>query len=445
MTAAMLGVVRKRRSVNRRGVAAVVLLALCLPAASMPNDPLADRQYHLRRVRAFEAWDATRGRKQVIAVLDTGVDRKHPDLAGQLVPGIDLVDRGTPPDDANGHGTFVAGIAVAVRNNNEGGTGVAPRANVMPVRVLDDKGRGTSDVVAEGIRWATREGATVINLSLADVPGQARAPTNLITTDVELAIRQAVLHGVVVVAAAGNEGENSTPYNRDLPAVVVGATTRRDRVWEHSNYDDRTLFAPGVGIISTYVATPYAAADGTSFAAPMVAAAAALLRSDGFTESETRRRLTRTARPVGRGAGRVDVAAALGVAKRVRTEPRTADDAQTSPSKRRPGQPRPVPQPSPVESVPQRGEPPPSVSEDAQEDDPGPERRKVAAVPGTTEGQASPSPVPEPTAGGEGALGQGPAQPPPSPAPVWPIGVAGVLLFSLTVALAGYLTARRSV
>ena len=95
--------------------------------------------------------------------------------------------------------------------------GVAPRAKVMPVRVLDDEGKGTSDVVADGIRWATREGATVINLSLADVPGQEQPATALITTDVELAIRQAALDGVVVVAAAGNEGEDSTPYARICP------------------------------------------------------------------------------------------------------------------------------------------------------------------------------------------------------------------------------------
>lgn len=434
----------QRGSLSRRGTAALVLLALCLLGASPTDDPLADRQYHLRKVRAFDAWEATRGRKQIIAVLDTGVDLEHPDLQNRLVPGVDLVDRNTPPDDGNGHGTFVAGVAVATMNNGKGGVGVAPRARVMPVRVLDDEGMGTSDVVAEGIRWATREGATVINLSLADVPGQRRPPTALITTDVELAIRQAVLADVSVVAAAGNEGEDSTPYNRDLPALIVGATTRRDAVWEHSNYDDQTLFAPGVGIISTYVDTPYAAADGTSFAAPIVAAGAAMLRSDGYDEEDTRRRLIRTARPIQEGVGRVDIAAALGVARRVRTQASPPpDDGKSEKPAAKPRRPQPVRQPSPVAPIPQEA-PPVDASEPTEEPVRKRDRNVAAVEPIPTEAMEDPSPLPEPTAADEHVLAE-PAPPPSGPPPSWPVVVAGVLLFAVVVAFAGYATARRSV
>ena len=426
---------QQRGSASWRGIAVLVLLALCLVGAAAPDDPLVDRQYHLRRVRAYESWDVARGLNQVIAVLDTGVDLDHPDLKGKLVRGVDLVDRNTPPDDKNGHGTFVAGIAVATMNNDEGGVGVAPRAKVMPIRVLDDEGKGTSDVVADGIRWATREGATVINLSLADVPGQRRPPTALITTDVELAIRQAVMAGVTVVAAAGNEGENSTPYSQDLPALIVGATTRRDQLWEHSNFDDRTLFAPGVGIVSTYVGTPYAAADGTSFSAPIVAAGAALLRSKGRDDETTRRRLYRTARPVGKGVGRVDLAAALGVAKRVRSEPAPPKETESEePPKRKP---KPVTQPSPIAEDPPRKKPVPSEAQ------PKPPKRKVAAANPKPTKSPRPTPAEVPSDEGDGTLALGPDEPP-GGSPAWPLAVAGALLFGVVVGLAGYVTSRRS-
>ncbi|MGH3666245.1 MAG: S8 family serine peptidase, partial [Egibacteraceae bacterium] len=122
--------------------------------ASAPTaDPLAQRQYHLRTVRALAAWSAGRGAGLVVAVVDTGVALDHPDLAGRLVRGVDLVDRGTRPRDENGHGTLVAGVLAATPGTGEGVAGAAPRARIMPVRVLDARGRGTSDVVAEGIRW----------------------------------------------------------------------------------------------------------------------------------------------------------------------------------------------------------------------------------------------------------------------------------------------------
>ena len=423
---------------------ALLLLGAAAPSAP-PDDPLYDRQYHLRRVRAPEAWDVRRGGELVVAVLDTGVYLRHPDLAGRLVPGIDLVDRGTPPADENGHGTFVAGVIAATLNNGKGGAGVAPKAKVMPVRVLDEDGKGTSDIVAEGIRYATRNGATVINLSLADVPGQDRPATSLITTDVELAIRQAALDGVVVVAAAGNEGKPTTPYAEDLPALIVGATDRRDRVWEHSSYDDRTLFAPGVGIISTYVGDPYAAADGTSFSTPIVAAGAVMLRQHGLTGQQTRRRLAATARPVGEGVGRVDIAAALGVAPRVRSTPQPRPSEQRQPQSNanddddEPARPRPVTEPSPV--VPPPVKPPAPPSEAPPPKRAKPPRKVAQAQPPTP---ASGPTVKPPRAAPASEIADLPAEPMGSSDPVWPLVVAGGLLFAVAVSLAGYVAARRS-
>ncbi len=315
-----------RRQRSRAWAALVVVLSL-LTLGAAPDDPLVDRQYHLRTVHAFRSWDVGRGAGIVVAVVDTGVDGAHPDLRGRLVGGVDLVDRGTAPDDPNGHGTLVAGIVAATAGNGEGGAGGAPDAAIMPVRVLDATGEGSSDVVAEGIRWAADHGAHIINLSLAEVAGQQQSPSALITRDVEFAIRQAALKGVLVVAAAGNDGADRTPYAEGVPALVVGATDARDRVWVESNRDEDTLFAPGVGIVSTYRGG-YAVADGTSFAAPVVAAGGALLRARGLSSAAARERLVDTARPIGTGVGRVDYAAALGITR----APQPSPTPQSSPA-----------------------------------------------------------------------------------------------------------------
>ena len=421
--------------------AAIVLLVMALLAAAAPEDPLVRRQYHLRTVRALDAWDVGRGAGQVIAVLDTGVALRHPDLKGRLVPGIDLVDEGTRPRDRNGHGTFVAGVAVAVADNAQGGAGLAPRAKVMPVRVLDDEGVGTSDVVARGIRWAARNGATVINLSLADVPGQRRSATDLITTDVELAIRQAALDGIVVVAAAGNDGKDETPYAEDLPALVVGATDKHDALWEHTNHDDSTLFAPGVDIVSTYVGDPYAIADGTSFATPIVAAAAALLLQQGADGDEARRLLAETARPVGAGVGRVDIAAATGVAPPDRTRPSPRPTSQEQ-------RPRRQPRPEPV--APKPVEPPPPESQDVAVEPPQQSAEQAEPPPAVEEEPRpleEPSPLPPPTAAAAGRPSQAADlaadEGVQGEVPWWPFAVAGALLFVLVVAIGGQLAARR--
>ena len=276
--------------------AVLVLSALLVAAVPPPNDPLVPEQWHLPHVGAFDLWSGGRGAGTVVAVVDTGVDGTHPDLQGRVTSGIDLVNRGTPPDDPNGHGTLVAGVIAATAGNAIGGAGVAPVTVIMPVRVLDAAGNGTSREVAEGIRWAAANGAHVINLSLAEAPGMVGDPSRVIGSDVEAAINEAHARGAVVVAASGNEGRLSTPYSPGLPVIVVGASDRGDGVWPHSNRDERTLFAPGVEIISTYTQHGYARSDGTSFAAPIVSAGAAVLRGVGLRGEEIRERLLSTAR-----------------------------------------------------------------------------------------------------------------------------------------------------
>jgi subtilisin family serine protease len=295
----------------------VALLALPLLGAAAPSDPLASQQWHLTKVGAAVAWDGGRGGGVVVAVIDTGVDLDHPDLRDRLVQGIDLVDEGTPPDDPQGHGTLVAGIIAADADNGQGVAGIAPRARIMPVRVLDDEGRGTPATVAAGIRWAADHGASVINLSLAEAVVHdgagigRRGAEGLVDVQVEQAIQAAAKAGALVVAAAGNDGRDAVPYRDSLPVLVVGATDRTDHIWSRSNRGAQVLFAPGVEILSTWNKGRYAKVDGTSFATSIVAAGAAILRGQDLSAGQTRARLVGSAVQVGSGLGRIDLAAAV--------------------------------------------------------------------------------------------------------------------------------------
>lgn len=349
----------------------VALLALLLLTAASPNpppsltntlptqppppawvdDPLAPQQRHLHPIGAYDAWRVRRGEDAVVAVLDTGVDLDHPDLRARIIDGIDLIDPATPPDDPQGHGTIVAGIIAAVAGNGRGVVGVAPRARIVPVRVLRPDGSGDADTVATGIRWAVDAGVDVINLSLAEVQqGGAFVRLPLVA---DAAVRAAIEHaadaGVVVVAAAGNEGRRTTPYTADQPVLVVGATHEDDELWEDSNRDARTLFAPGVDILSTWTDARYARSDGTSFATPIVAAAAAMLAGAGMPAEEIRERLVDTAVDIGAGLGRVDVAAALqGVAPAPEPPPTPEPPEPPEPPSTAAALPVPAPAPAPA-------------------------------------------------------------------------------------------------
>lgn len=331
---------------------------LVLLAAAVPNDPLVPQQAHLNTVHAFQAWDVRRGEGAVVAVLDTGVDLDHPDLQGRLVPGTDLVQPGTEPDDPQGHGTIVAGIIAANADNGRGVAGAAPQAMIMPIRVLDAQGRGTSDVVAEGIRYAIDQGVQVINLSLAEVRSDDGVLRLSLVSDrrVQQAIVDAAAAGILVVAAAGNDGDTATPYTDDAPVLVVGATTgTEDTVWPESNRDERTLFAPGVDILSTWSQGRYAKADGTSFATPIVSAGAAMLMGAGLTWDEARQRLTDTAVDIGVGLGRVNLEAAVQGLPPA-PEPTATRPAPPPPPDQQPSQPPPT-QPPPTQPPPDQAPP----------------------------------------------------------------------------------------
>ena len=240
-------------------------------ADTIPNDPDWNEQINLQAIRAPQGWDLNTGSSAVtIAIVDTGVDTTHPDLAGRTVPGYDFVENDNTPQDEFGHGTHVAGIAGAATDNLVGIAGVNWGAHIMPVRVLDASGNGTYEEVSNGIIWAADQGAAVINLSLGGDSG---------SQTLEDAINYAIAQHVIVVAASGNAGIESLLYPARYPVVIaVGAVDELNVQASFSNYgSDLDLVAPGVNILSAGPGNIYFYDTGTSMATPHVSGLAALL------------------------------------------------------------------------------------------------------------------------------------------------------------------------
>lgn len=257
-------------------------------ALTAPNDPRYGEQWGLQRIKAEGAWadaeyildeNSADAASVTIAILDTGVDSSHEDLSGQVLSGYNVLNGSTNAEDdsASSHGTLVAGIAAAFTNNQTGIAGAAGSypVRVLPVKVLDSAGIGSMYDVAQGICWAVDNGAKIINLSLG-----ARLPDYPVT--LAEAIQYAQERGVLVVAAAGNEGKEVQGfYPACLPGVVsVMASDKNNYRASFSNYGGIVeVIAPGVDILSTARGNAYSKITGTSAAAPLVAGAAAMLWS----------------------------------------------------------------------------------------------------------------------------------------------------------------------
>jgi subtilisin family serine protease len=341
-------------------LAVLAVLATAILAGSAgaapPNDPYFGLQWGIQQINADEAWATSTGAGQVIAVVDAGVDLSHPDLQGKLLPGATFTGCADNGPCGNGdwrsgnttgapspHGTHVAGIAAAVTGNGVGIAGVARDAQILPVKVLTEDG-GTFAEVGAGIRWATDHGADVINLSLGALPGvQALALTG-VEADARDAIDYAYAHGVVVVAAAGNEfaGICGEP-GFNAHALCVTATDPRELHSSYSNWAIQegmnVVAAPGgAGLVSCgedVISTVPAGTEstcgagrpgydfyaGTSMATPHVAGVAALLTAQGRSFDQVYGVLKSTARtPIAGtrgtytpayGYGIVDAAAAV--------------------------------------------------------------------------------------------------------------------------------------
>jgi len=281
-----------------------------------PDDPYYGQQWHFGSIRAEEGWEVTRGSDSVtIAVIDTGVDHNHPDLAGRVTAGYDYVNGDGDPYDDNGHGTHVAGLAAAATDNGIGVAGVDWNARILPLKVLDSSGNGYDSDIASAIRYAADSGAQVINMSL----GSSTSSYTL-----QSAVNYAYGRGVTIVAAAGNDGSGSVSYPAAYNGVIaVGAIDSGDSKADFSNYGSKLdLVAPGVSVYSTYAGSRYQSMSGTSMASPIVAGSACLVLaafpSLSGKPDEVASKLTSTASDLGSagfdeyyGYGKVNLAAAL--------------------------------------------------------------------------------------------------------------------------------------
>jgi subtilisin family serine protease len=266
-------------------------------ATLAPDDPYYTNgaEWGLPLIGAPAAWDTTTGDGgPVIAVIDTGVSATHPELAGRVLPGIDLVNGDNDPSDDNGHGTHVAGIAAATGNNTAGVAGVCWGCRILPVKALDASGSGAYSTLASAITWATDHGASIINMSL----GGASNSTTLGT-----AVAYAQSHGVVVIAAAGNSGVTTRFYPAAFSGVVaVGAVDQNQLRYSFSNFGtDWVDVAAGGCTESTWPGSSYASLCGTSMATPFVSGSLGLLLAadPAASAAQAEAALESTAGPVG--------------------------------------------------------------------------------------------------------------------------------------------------
>ena len=244
-------------------------------AFASTNDPYFTNgsQWYLSKIQAPSAWDLNTGAPSVVvAVLDTGVRASHPDLAGKVLAGRDFADSDSDPTDENGHGTAVAGLIGAASGNGTGMASVAWKTSILPVRVLGKDGSGSHSDIVDGIVWATDQGADVINLSLG---GTGSSVT------LQNAVNYAWSKGVVIVAAAGNNGDSVPCYPGACTNVVaVSATDSSDIRTSWSNYGSYIdIAAPGSNILTLSGTSSYGAMDGTSFSSPLTAGVVALMRA----------------------------------------------------------------------------------------------------------------------------------------------------------------------
>ncbi len=301
-------------------VVAAIVLGASAAAAQAATDPLLGEQWGLTNVAtgAPEAWTQSRGDGVLVAVLDSGVQLSHPDLAESLwrndgetpANGIDDDRNGYVDDvhganikalngnveDDNGHGTHVAGILAAQAGNGVGGSGIAPGARIMSVKVLDANRAGDSSQLAKGIRYAIGEGAKILNVS---INGNGTSP------DLDDALNYASQQGATVVASAGNQARDidlipSYPASSAEPSVLtVTAIETTGSLLSIANRGLRSvdLAAPGGSILSTARSSGYELREGTSMAAPFVAGALALLAAarPDLPQSELRSAIVQSA------------------------------------------------------------------------------------------------------------------------------------------------------
>ena len=284
------------------------------PDEIIPNDPKFGNQWHLQMISSPLAWEESTGADIIVAIIDTGVNGAHPDLAGRVLAGRNIVSNNSDSSDVMGHGTAVAGTVAAAGNNGIGIASVAYNARILPVRISNKSdGVAYHSDMAEGITWAADHGARVANLSYG-VGGSAT---------VQSAAKYMRNRGGLVFVSAGNA--SSDPGWSNLPdLLVVSATGNADVLTSFSNYGDFVdIAAPGSNIYTTTKSGGYGNWYGTSFSSPIAAGVAALImsRRPELDPSQVFDIMAQTAVDRGDegldpeyGAGRVDAGQALLVA-----------------------------------------------------------------------------------------------------------------------------------
>ena len=278
------------------------------------DDPYSDKQWALSRIQAPKLWQVTTGDHDIlVAILDTGVDKNHEDLAGKVAAEVNFTESPTL-SDINGHGTHIAGIIAATSNNGKGIAGLAPESRLLNVKVADDRGRCQATDVARGIVWAVDNGAKVINLSL-----ELAEPSE----DVARATEYALKHGALVITAAGNDGSDTPVYPAGYEnTIAVAALTMDERLAPLSNHGEWVdVAAPGMNIYSSLPDNNYGYKTGTSFATAHVSGVAAVLfsiavdiNSNGRVNDEVRYAIEGSCDRIGIeeiGNGCINAAAAL--------------------------------------------------------------------------------------------------------------------------------------
>lgn len=282
------------------------------------NDPYFGSQYHLKKIGADTAWDASQGAGITIAILDSGVDAAHPDLKNSLLPGYNSYLGTTDSSDICGHGTGVAGTAAGITNNAIGVAGVAGQSKILPVRIVHENGTAGCyayfSSMSNGIIYAADNGAKIVNLSFGGVTT---------SSSVASAAQYLKNKGGLLFASAGNDNADLTvPLNKSM--IIVSATDSNDLKSSFSNYGQViALSAPGSYIYATKQGGGYGAWNGTSFSSPVAAGVGALVMAanPGLSNLDVENILFSTATDLGSvgkdnifGYGRVNASAAVNLA-----------------------------------------------------------------------------------------------------------------------------------